>query len=161
PRRAISSRDRCGRDEGLRRRAARGHPKRESRPRRYRPKNRRRPAQFCGVARFCPTNRAAPVISCQTAAASEMGSATLTTTDWLRLLRKRRERMYAESLDLSMPITWESAEEREAAIAFFNAAFRAEESGLRQAHEIADEIREWDPELAEVLKLYGDEEGWH
>ncbi|MGH7281999.1 MAG: ferritin-like domain-containing protein [Polyangiaceae bacterium] len=69
--------------------------------------------------------------------------------------------MYAESLDLSMPITWESAEEQQAAIAFFNAAFRAEESGLRQAHEIADEIREWDPELAEVLKLYGDEEGWH
>lgn len=90
-----------------------------------------------------------------------MGSATLTTSDWLRLLRKRRERMYAESLDLSMPITWESAEEQQAAIAFFNAAFRAEESGLRQAHEIADEIREWDPELAEVLKLYGDEEGWH
>ena len=90
-----------------------------------------------------------------------MGSATLTTSDWLRLLRKRRERMYAETLDLSMPIVWESPEEREAAIAFFNAAFRAEESGLRQAHEIADEIREWDPELAEVLKLYGDEEGWH
>ena len=90
-----------------------------------------------------------------------MGSATLTTSDWLRLLRKRRERMYAETLDLSMPIVWESPEEQQAAIAFFNAAFRAEESGLRQAHEIADEIREWDPELAEVLKLYGDEEGWH
>jgi hypothetical protein len=90
-----------------------------------------------------------------------MGSATLTTSDWLRLLRKRRERMDAETLDLSTPIVWDSEEERQAAIAFFNAAFRAEESGLRQAHEIADEIAVWDPELAEVLKLYGDEEGWH
>jgi hypothetical protein len=90
-----------------------------------------------------------------------MGSATLTTSDWLRLLRKRRERMHAETLDLSTPIAWDSEEERQAAIAFFNAAFRAEESGLRQAHEIADEIAAWDPELAEVLKLYGDEEGWH
>jgi hypothetical protein len=90
-----------------------------------------------------------------------MGTATLTTSDWLRLLRKRRERMDAESLDLSTPIVWESDAEREAAIAFFNAAFRAEESGLRQAHDIAGEIAEWDPELAEVLKLYGDEEGWH
>ncbi|MEO7113683.1 MAG: ferritin-like domain-containing protein [Polyangiaceae bacterium] len=69
--------------------------------------------------------------------------------------------MDAESLDLSTPIVWENEAEREAAIAFFNAAFRAEESGLRQAHEIAGEIAEWDPELAEVLKLYGDEEGWH
>lgn len=90
-----------------------------------------------------------------------MAAAILTTSDWLRLLRKRRERMDAETLDLSTPIVWESEEERQAAIAFFNAAFRAEESGLRQAHEIADEIAEWDPELAEVLKLYGDEEGWH
>jgi hypothetical protein len=90
-----------------------------------------------------------------------MGPATLTTSDWLRLLQKRRERMHAETLDLSTPITWDSEEERQAAIAFFNAAFRAEESGLRQAHEIAGEIAAWDPELAEVLRLYGDEEGWH
>ncbi len=69
--------------------------------------------------------------------------------------------MDVETLDLSTPIEWENEAERQAAIAFFNAAFRAEESGLRQAHEIADEIAEWDPELAEVLKLYGDEEGWH
>ena len=90
-----------------------------------------------------------------------MAKQTLTTADWLRLLRKRRDRMYAETLDLSTPIEWESEEEKLAAIAFFNAALRAEESGLRQAHEIADEIALWDPELAEVLKLYGDEEGWH
>src|ERR1700679_3250345 len=89
------------------------------------------------------------------------GPSTLTTSDWLRLLRKRRDRMHAETLDLSTPIVWDSIEERVAAIAFFNAAFRAEESGLRQAHEIAGDVEKWDPELAETLRLYGDEEGWH
>jgi hypothetical protein len=69
--------------------------------------------------------------------------------------------MYEEKVDLSIPIVWDSPEEQEAAIRFFNAAFRAEESGLRQAHEIADEVAIWDPELAETLRLYGDEEGWH
>ncbi len=48
-----------------------------------------------------------------------------------------------------------------AAIAFFNAAYRAEESGLKQAHELAGVVERWDPELAECLRLYGDEEGWH
>ncbi|MBX3186607.1 MAG: ferritin-like domain-containing protein [Labilithrix sp.] len=92
-----------------------------------------------------------------------MGSTahTLPTSEWLRLLEKRRERMYGETLDLSTPIAWKSPEEQRAAIAFFNAAFRAEESGLRQAHEIAGDIEAWDPELAQVLRLYGDEEGWH
>jgi len=83
------------------------------------------------------------------------------TSFWLRLLKQRRERMYDEALDLSTPIEWECPEEKEAAIAFFNAAFRAEESGLRQAHEIAGDVERWDPELAECLRLYGDEEGWH
>ncbi len=69
--------------------------------------------------------------------------------------------MYDDKLDFSHPITWASEEERVAAIAFFNAAFRAEESGLRQAHEIAGDVEKWDPELAETLRLYGDEEGWH
>ncbi|HTJ81330.1 MAG TPA: ferritin-like domain-containing protein, partial [Polyangiaceae bacterium] len=69
--------------------------------------------------------------------------------------------MYEEKLDLATPITWASEEERNAAVAFFNAAFRAEESGLRQAHEIAAELEAKDPELAETLRLYGDEEGWH
>jgi hypothetical protein len=69
--------------------------------------------------------------------------------------------MYDEKLDLSVPIQWDSPEEQEAAIAFFNAAFRAEESGLRQAHDIAGEVESWDPELAQTLRLYGDEEGWH
>jgi hypothetical protein len=83
------------------------------------------------------------------------------TSFWLRLLRQRRERMYEEKLDLSRPIEWQSEEEQRAALKFFNAAFRAEESGLRQAHEIAGEVEAWDPELAETLRLYGDEEGWH
>lgn len=69
--------------------------------------------------------------------------------------------MYDERLDLSKPIEWASEEERTAAIAFFNAAYRAEESGLTQAHELASEVEAWDPELAECLRLYGDEEGWH
>jgi hypothetical protein len=83
------------------------------------------------------------------------------TSFWLEALRKRRERMGAETLDLSRPIAFDSEDEKAAAIAFFNAAYRAEESGLRQAHQLADEIARWDPELAECLKLYGDEEGWH
>ena len=83
------------------------------------------------------------------------------TAFWLRLLQKRRSRVYDEKLDLSVPFEWESPEEQAAAIRFFNAAFRAEESGLRQAHDIADEIATWDAELAETLRLYGDEEGWH
>jgi hypothetical protein len=69
--------------------------------------------------------------------------------------------MYDETLDLSVPITFESEADRDAAIRFFNAAYRAEESGLRQAHELADEMEAMDPELAEALRLYGDEEGWH
>ncbi len=59
------------------------------------------------------------------------------------------------------PLRFESEAERRAAQKFFNAAFRAEESGIHQAHELAETVREWDPELAEVLRLYGDEEGWH
>ena len=90
-----------------------------------------------------------------------MASVDRSTAFWLRLLRQRRTRMDEEQLDLSVPIVWESPEEQAAAVAFFNAAFRAEESGLRQAHEIADEVAAWDPELAEALRLYGDEEGWH
>ena len=77
------------------------------------------------------------------------------------MLRKRAARMYDEELRLDAPIVWSSEEERTAAIAFFNAAFRAEESGLMQAHTLADEVAEWDPDLAECLRLYGDEEGWH
>jgi hypothetical protein len=77
------------------------------------------------------------------------------------MLRRRRTRIEGDALDLSTPIEWSSDLERQAAIAFFNAAFRAEESGLTQAHELADRVRADDPELAECLELYGDEEGWH
>ena len=69
--------------------------------------------------------------------------------------------MYDEHLDLSKPVEFESDEERFACIKFFNAAYRAEESGLAGAHRLADEVREWDPDLAECLVLYGNEEGWH
>lgn len=69
--------------------------------------------------------------------------------------------MSRETLDLSQPIRFDSPEDRAAAIAFFNAAFRAEESGLRQAHELAEVVGREDPDLGECLKLYGDEEGWH
>lgn len=77
------------------------------------------------------------------------------------MLQRRRDRMHDERLDLSTPIVWRSEAEREACVAFFNAAFRAEESGLRQAHTLADDIGKRDPELGECLRLYGDEEGWH
>lgn len=77
------------------------------------------------------------------------------------MLRRRAERMYEETLDLSEPIRFASDVERNAAIAFFNAAYRAEESGLTQAHALADEIAARDPDLAECLRLYGNEEGWH
>lgn len=83
------------------------------------------------------------------------------TSWWLAMLRKRAERMYDEELALDEPIVWSSEEERAAAIAFFNAAYRAEESGLGQAHALAAEVSAWDPELGECLRLYGDEEGWH
>jgi hypothetical protein len=69
--------------------------------------------------------------------------------------------MADEKLDLTAPIRWESPAEQDAAVRFFNAALRAEESGLRQAHQIAGEVEGSDPELAETLRLYGDEEGWH
>ena len=83
------------------------------------------------------------------------------TSWWLAMLRRRAERMYEEELDISEPIRFASPVERDAAVAFFNAAYRAEESGLSQAHDLAAEVASWDPELAECLRLYGDEEGWH
>jgi hypothetical protein len=69
--------------------------------------------------------------------------------------------MYSEKLDLSRPVEFESEEERTACIKFFNAAYRAEEAGKAGAHRLAEEVREWDPALAEALVLYGNEEGWH
>jgi len=69
--------------------------------------------------------------------------------------------MHDEYVDLSQKVEWSSPREQKAAIKFFNAAFTAEESGLRQAHQLADEVATWDADLAEVLRLYGNEEGWH
>jgi len=86
---------------------------------------------------------------------------TRDTAWWLAVLRRRALKMSeADSAPDGAP-TFSSGEERRAAIKFFNAAFRAEESGLRQAHELAGEVGSWDPELGEVLRLYGNEEGWH
>jgi len=79
---------------------------------------------------------------------------------WLDKLRQRAEGVQDE-LDLREPLTFASEVERDAAVRFFNAAYRAEESGLRQAHVLSDEMAALDPELAEALRLYGDEEGWH
>ncbi len=83
------------------------------------------------------------------------------TAWWLETLRKREARMGDEYLRRDVKLTFESAEEREACIRFFNAAYRAEESGLAQAHALAGRVEEWDPDLAECLRLYGNEEGWH
>jgi hypothetical protein len=80
---------------------------------------------------------------------------------WLETLERRAERMSSEKLDLRREIVWESEAEQRAAEKFFNAAFRAEESGLTQAHQLADEVSAWDPDLGQVLRLYGSEEGWH
>jgi hypothetical protein len=81
---------------------------------------------------------------------------------WLETLRKRRERIAGDELDLAGgAITFANEQEREACIRFFNAAYRAEESGLTQAHALAGEVGRRDPELGECLRLYGDEEGWH
>jgi hypothetical protein len=80
---------------------------------------------------------------------------------WLAALQRRADRLYDQHADASPRARFESDLERRAAIKFFNAAFRAEESGIRQAHDLAEEVAAWDPELAEVLRLYGNEEGWH
>jgi hypothetical protein len=82
------------------------------------------------------------------------------TAWWLEILQRRAQRM-DERLDLSRPVEFASEAERKACIHFFNAAYRAEESGKAGAHKLAEEVGAWDPELAECLVLYGNEEGWH
>jgi rubrerythrin len=83
------------------------------------------------------------------------------TAWWLSALQRRAARLYdSHETDLPKP-TFGNEAERRAAIKFFNAALRAEESGIRQAHELSTDVATWDPELSEVLRLYGDEEGWH
>lgn len=86
------------------------------------------------------------------------------TSWWLETLRKRAASMYEGGniySALKTPVEWRDEAEKNACIRFFNAAYRAEESGLTQAHRLAEQIRPRDPELAECLILYGNEEGWH
>jgi rubrerythrin len=83
------------------------------------------------------------------------------TAWWLAALKRRAERVHESYDAVPEPPRFSSEVERRAALKFFNAAFRAEESGIHQAHELADEVAAWDAELAEVLRLYGNEEGWH
>ncbi len=109
-----------------------------------------------------PTNESARATT-----ASASPSATIAkpvarpTSWWLATLRRRAEKMYSEKLDLSRKVEFASEAERHACIKFFNAAYRAEESGKAGAHRLAEEVRAYDPELAECLVLYGNEEGWH
>jgi len=111
------------------------------------------------TANNVPLTEPAPI---ETRSTRPRTSATLRPTSWwLTTLKKRAERMHDEYLDLAEPISWASADEQRAALKFFNAAFTAEESGLRQAHQLADQVHAWDPQLSLVLKLYGSEEGWH
>jgi hypothetical protein len=83
------------------------------------------------------------------------------TAWWLQTLRRRAARREEDGVDLTSPVAFRDAEERRAALKFFNAAYRAEESGLSQAHRIAAELAVTDPELAETFRLYAEEEGWH
>ena len=85
---------------------------------------------------------------------------TRPTSWWLRTLRQRRESMYDDH-EAMAPVAFADDDERRACISFFNAALRAEESGSAQAERLAGEVRQWDPELAECLELYGKEEEWH
>jgi len=83
------------------------------------------------------------------------------TSYWLATLRRRLATRSDDFVDLRSAVPFASDDERRAALKFFNAAFRAEESGLMQAHALADVFRPIDPEFSETLRLYGDEEGWH
>jgi hypothetical protein len=83
------------------------------------------------------------------------------TRFWLDALERRRPRMASHPIYGAGEIHFANERERNAAIRFFNAALRAEESGFQKAHELADQFREADPDLARVLELYGKEEGWH
>ena len=82
---------------------------------------------------------------------------TRPTSWWLKTLQQRRESMYEDEEALA-PVEFASEEERVACISFFTAALRAEESGSSQAERLAGEVAQWDPDLAECLRLYGQEE---
>jgi hypothetical protein len=86
---------------------------------------------------------------------------TRPTSWWLNALQRRAATMYDYEQSLFVPVRFASEAERTACGGFFNAALVAELSGSSQAERLADEVRSWDPELAECLRLYGAEEGWH
>jgi hypothetical protein len=83
------------------------------------------------------------------------------TAWWLQALERRAATMYDHEAALFVPVSFASEAERVACGGFFNAALVAERSGASQAARLADEVRGWDRELAECLRLYGAEEGWH
>lgn len=80
---------------------------------------------------------------------------------WLDTLRKRAPSRRGDAWDGGPPPTFASDAERRAAIKYFNAAFRAEQSGAGQAERLSARVASWDAELAEMLDLYGKEEDWH
>lgn len=83
------------------------------------------------------------------------------TAWWLATLRRRAATRPPDDPALAAGVRYGSEAERRAGLKFWNAAYRAEESGLAQAHALAAAVAQRDPELAETLRLYGDEEGWH
>ncbi len=83
------------------------------------------------------------------------------TAWWLATLRRRAAARADDGLGLTEGVVFADDAQRLATLKFFNAAYRAEESGLAQAHALAERLRSTDPELAETFRLYGDEEGWH
>jgi hypothetical protein len=86
---------------------------------------------------------------------------TRSTAWWRKALERRAATMYDHEEALFVPITFASEAERIACGGFFNAALVAERSGSSQAERLAADVRSWDPDLAECLRLYGAEEGWH
>ena len=86
---------------------------------------------------------------------------TRSTAWWLQALERRAATMYAHESEAFAPVSFASDDEREACGGFFNAALVAERSGASQAARLAGDVRNWDPDLAECLRLYGAEEAWH
>lgn len=78
---------------------------------------------------------------------------------WLDKLQQRRASRREPEFG---PIrAFASEAQRRAALKFFNAAYRAEQSGIGQAQVLSQRVAASDPELARILELYGAEEGWH
>lgn len=90
-----------------------------------------------------------------------VAAAERATAWWVSALERRAADASRHGLELGPRPEWASEKERSHAEAFFNAALRAEESGSREACELASTFRKSDPELARALDLYAAEEGWH